>query len=184
MTDESVADGNRQPTLCLIAAMAQGSKAIGINGRLPWHIPEDLARFRRLTTDHVIIMGRHTYDSLPMRPLPRRINVVVSRSMENKPSLEVVRSIDEALQFATAVTRKLCAGRAAAPLSSRALIYIIGGESIYRQTIGLAHEMCLTLVKQEPEAADAYFPQWDERQWIETVREEYAEYTYVELKRK
>ena len=138
----------------IIAAIAQ-NKAIGNNNKLLYWLPNDLKRFKALTTGHTIIMGRKTYNSLPKGALPNRRNVVLSRSLTEIEGCEVYTSLENALQHCAANEE----------------IYIIGGASVYEQALPLADRLCLTEVHDTPEEADAYFP--DITGWKEIWREEY-----------
>ena len=138
----------------IIAAIAQ-NKAIGNNNELLYWLPNDLKRFKALTTGHTIIMGRKTYNSLPKGALPNRRNVVLSRSLTEIEGCEVYTSLENALQHCAANEE----------------IYIIGGASVYEQALPLADRLCLTEVHDTPEEADAYFP--DITGWKEIWREEH-----------
>ncbi|MCI6502998.1 MAG: dihydrofolate reductase [Prevotella sp.] len=138
----------------IIAAIAQ-NKAIGNNNKLLYWLPNDLKRFKALTTGHTIIMGRKTYNSLPKGALPNRRNVVLSRSLTEIEGCEVYTSLENALQHCAANEE----------------IYIIGGASVYEQALPLADRLCLTEVHDTPEEADAYFP--DITGWKEIWREEH-----------
>ena len=116
----------------IIAAVAR-NRAIGKENKLIYWLPNDLKRFKALTTGHTIIMGRNTYLSLPKGALPNRRNVVYS-------------SLDEALQHC--------------PQDDD--IYIIGGASVYKQAMERADRLCLTEVDDTPEGADAFFPEYGE----------------------
>jgi dihydrofolate reductase len=147
--------GSGRPLVSIIAAIAE-NRVIGRDNRLPWHLPADLARFKRLTLDKPIVMGRRTWESLPGL-LPQRRHIVVTRS----PGYEA-------------------AGCLVAPSPLAALgaaggapeIMIIGGARLYRETLPLAGRMYLTLVRARIEDGDAFFPEWDERCWVQTEREE------------
>lgn len=140
----------------IIAAVAK-NRAIGLNNKLLYWLPNDLKRFKALTTGHTIVMGRKTFESLPKGALPNRRNVVLSRSAQSFPGCDCYRSLDEAL--------KSC--------SPDEDIYIIGGEQVYRQAIGVADRLCLTEVNDTPPSADAFFPPYDEGWTVET-REEHG----------
>lgn len=138
--------------ISLIAAMAD-NRVIGIDNRLPWHLPADMQWFRQHTLGKTVVMGRKTYDSIG-RPLPKRRNLVVSRT----PGLtlegcEVVPSIEAALAC--------CAGEAE--------VMIIGGASFYQQLLPRAERLYLTLVHTTPDG-DAWFPEFDSAQWRERER--------------
>ena len=135
--------------LSIIACISQTNRAIGYQNRLLYHIKSDLTRFRELTTGHAIIMGRKTYESLPNGALPHRRNIVVSRSMKEMEGCEVYPNLDAALKAA----------------ESPQEIFIIGGESIYRQSLHVAHKLYLTVVDDAPQQADAFFPEINPEEW-------------------
>lgn len=139
--------------LSIIACISQANRAIGYQNRLLYHIQSDMTRFRELTTGHVIIMGRKTYESLPNGALPHRRNIVVSRSRKELPDCEVYSSLEEALAAVTAKT------------GSDNNCFIIGGESIYSQALPFADRLYLTIVDDEPEAADTFFPEINPEEW-------------------
>ncbi len=146
----------------LIAALAPNG-AIGFQGRLPWNIPEDLHHFKTLTMGHAVVMGRKTFESLPVRPLPGRQNIVVSSTMEPRTDCVVVRSLAEA------VSR--CTGDK---------LWVIGGESIYREALPMASALYLTLVDSQPAQADAFFPQVEWARWKATKKEKHRGFSFVE----
>lgn len=148
--------------LCLIAAVADNA-VIGCNNQLPWHLPADLKHFKALTLGKPIIMGRKTWDSLG-RPLPGRLNLVVSR----QPDLQ--------LQGAE-VFASLYAAIARADEWARAQgvdeLMLIGGEQLYEQALAHAERLYLTRVALTP-AGDAWFPPFSEAEWRLAEVEEYA----------
>uniref|UniRef100_UPI003FEEDC5D dihydrofolate reductase n=1 Tax=Prevotella sp. TaxID=59823 RepID=UPI003FEEDC5D len=135
--------------LSIIACISQTNRAIGYQNRLLYHIKSDLTRFRELTTEHTIIMGRKTYESLPNGALPHRRNIVVSRSMKEMEGCEVYPNLDAALKAA----------------ESPQETFIIGGESIYRQSLHVARKLYLTVVDDAPQQADAFFPEINPEEW-------------------
>ena len=135
--------------LSIIACISQTNRAIGYQNRLLFHIKSDLTRFRELTTGHPIIMGRKTYESLPNGALPHRRNIVVSRSMKEMEGCEVYPNLEAALKAA----------------ESPQEIFIIGGESIYRQSLHVARKLYLTVVDDAPQQADAFFPEINPEEW-------------------
>lgn len=135
--------------LSIIACISQTNRAIGYQNRLLYHIKSDLTRFRELTTGHTIIMGRKTYESLPNGALPHRRNIVVSRSMKEMEGCEVYPNLEAALKAA----------------ESPQETFIIGGESIYRQSLPAAHKLYLTVVDDAPQQADAFFPEINPEEW-------------------
>ena len=139
--------GRQQPRLSLVVAMSE-NHVIGRDGRLPWRLPDDLKRFKELTTGHTIIMGRKTFDSIG-RPLPNRRNIVVTRQEGwSSQGVEVAHSLDEALTAAR----------------SDGEVFIIGGEQIYRAALPRADTIHLTRVHATVEG-DAQFPPLEERCW-------------------
>lgn len=140
------------PEIVLVAAVGK-NRAIGRGGKLPWHLSDDLKRFKALTTGHAVLMGRKTFLSLPHGALPLRRNLVLSRTETAFPGAEAFPSLEAALAAAGEGT-----------------VFAIGGESVYREAMPLADRMHLTLVDDAPEA-DAFFPAWDPGGWVETSRE-------------
>lgn len=139
--------------LYLVAAVAENG-VIGVNGKLPWHLPEDLKHFKLLTSGHPVIMGRKTWESIG-RPLPNRNNIVVSRKEGFRaPGANVAGSFEDAL--------RLCAG--AGP------IFAIGGSEVYRAALPHAAGLVLTEIRRAYEG-DARFPEINWADWNETRRE-------------
>lgn len=134
--------------LALIAAIAENN-AIGHCNKLIYWLPNDLKRFKELTTGHTIIMGSNTFRSLPKGALPHRRNIVLSRKESNFPGAEHFTSLEEALANCT----------------DEDIVYIIGGEQLYKHAMPIADILCLTEVEDTPEEADAFFPQFDKREW-------------------
>ena len=128
---------------------------IGVDNKLPWRLPEDLAHFKRTTSGHAIIMGRKTFESIG-RPLPNRRNIVVTRNHEwQHAGVEAVASLD-----------------AARDLLNEELAFIIGGAEIYQQSMDLANELIVTEIQQEF-ACDTFFPMMNPLVWKETGREKH-----------
>jgi dihydrofolate reductase len=121
---------------------------IGDQGRLPWHISEDLKFFKAITLNKCIIMGRKTYESLG-KPLPNRHNVVITRNQGFKaPGCHVFTRIDEAIRHCEGLKDQYGDE-----------IMIVGGAEIYKQTLPLADRLYLTLIEKEV-SGDAYYPEW------------------------
>ena len=140
--------------LALIAAHAR-NRVIGNRGNLPWHEPEDLAHFKRTTLGHAVIMGRKTAESLKLRPLPKRRNLVVTRQVGlSLPGFEVFTSLDAAI----------VAARTSDPEPM-----IIGGGELYALALPQITTMHLTVVDRDCDG-DAFFPDFDERDWREQER--------------
>lgn len=131
-----------------IIACVDAHNAIGYNNQLLFHIPEDMKRFRTLTTGHTILMGRKTYDSLPNGALPNRRNIVISRQDLQLAKCEVFSSIEGALSTCQSD-----------------IVFVIGGASIYQQTLHLADRIYLTQVEHSSSQADTFFPKFDKNEW-------------------
>jgi dihydrofolate reductase len=143
-------------TISVVAAVARGG-VIGRDGGIPWHLPEDLAHFKSLTTGHAVVMGRRTWDSLPdrFRPLPGRRNVVVTRNADwHADGAERAGSLEEALA-----------------LLRDERVFVIGGAEIYAEALPLADELFLTEIGAEV-AGDAFFPDWDRNAFVQASRDE------------
>jgi len=138
--------------ICLVAAMGR-NRAIGLHGRMPWHLPGELQHFKATTMGKSIVMGRKTWESIG-RALPGRQNIVISRRVDYP---EMGFDLCASLQEAMAVARS-------------DEIMVIGGGQLYSQAIPLASRMVLTLVDCEP-TADTWFPVWDAADWQETSRQ-------------
>lgn len=163
----------------LVVAMAENS-VIGEQGKIPWKLSDDLRFFKNLTENHVIIMGRKTFESLPKK-LPNRVHIVVSRNKKYDIEDEdcyVVTCLDEALDFAKTFLGKK--------------VFVIGGGEIYEQAIAkkLIDTIFITQVKAQPQG-DTYFPQikWDNWQEVDRrhfYKNEKNQYDFdiVEFKRK
>ena len=141
---------------CSIIVAAGLDNSIGKDLQLIWHLPNDLKHFKAKTIGHSIIMGRHTFESLPKGALPNRRNIVLSsHNPEAFPGCEVCRTIAEALE--------LC--------KEEKDVFIIGGAQIYEQTIDLADKIYLTQVHASFESANRFFPQIDLNKWEEVEKE-------------
>ena len=139
-------------TVTMIAAVAR-NRAIGFKNELLYWLPDDMKRFRLLTTGHTILMGRHTFESLPKGALPNRRNCVLTHTVTELPGCEC---FEDWQHFAyTCATGED--------------IYIIGGASVYAALLDKADRLCLTEVDDTPGQADAFFP--DYSQWHEVWRE-------------
>jgi len=137
----------------IIIVAASENNVIGINGKIPWRIKEDIRRFKELTFDHPVIMGRKTYESIPekFRPLPQRENIILSQTLGRKEGIYVARSVDEAL--------------IAAALGNNKEPYIIGGEQVYNSFLDLSNRIELTRVHRNYNDGDAFFPSIDSQEW-------------------
>ncbi len=135
------------PRISIIAAVA-ANRVIGNKNELIWHLPEDLKRFKNLTTGHPIIMGRKTFESIG-RPLPGRENIVITSQEDYQPEgVTVVHSLMEALILA--------------PELDSEEVFVIGGGRVYAEALGFADRLYLTVLDQEFEG-DTIFPDWSEQ---------------------
>ncbi len=170
-------------TIALIVAIADNvvegrGHPIGYQGTIPWCIPEDMKRFKALTTGHPIIMGRKTYDSIDRRTLPKRVSIILSKTETfNGPYLKTARSLDEALDIAATPSFAILG------IDPEA-IYITGGEQIYREALPLAHRLDITHVHKRIEIADTYFPQLNNEEWKETARENHETHSFATYERR
>ena len=140
--------GQAQLPVTLVAALARRSRAIGVNNRLPWHLPADLAYFKRMTMHKTVLMGRKTYLSIG-RPLPQRHNIVVTRDRQWRDErVQVYHDLDEVIR--------------SQPQDQE--LMVIGGSEVYKQTLPYATRLLLTFVDWEGDA-DAFFPDVDLTQW-------------------
>lgn len=160
--------------ISIIVAIAE-NRAIGFENKLIYWLPNDLKRFKALTTGNTIIMGRRTFESLPKGALPNRRNIVLSRNgkAEDFPGADLYADLDSALAC--------CTGE----------VYIIGGSSVYREAMPKADRLCLTYIYDTPQNADTFFPEINSEEWEETFREEHdtdekhaQRYAFVDLVRK
>jgi len=158
---------SKKMTVILLAAVARRN-VIGANNALPWHLPEDLKRFKLLTTGQMVAMGRKTFDSIVERlgkPLPNRHTVVITRDAQWQPQADVlaagapvgakvsvVHSVDELMQLARD------------SLAETAPLYVVGGAEIYNATLPLATELDITEIDLDI-AGDAFFPFIDTDRW-------------------
>jgi dihydrofolate reductase len=139
-------------TISIIVAIANGG-AIGANNDLLWHLPNDLKRFKSLTTGHTVIMGRKTFESLPKGALPNRTNVVITRNRQ--ASFEGCEMFDN---LSDAINNH----------QQEDEIFIIGGAQIYEQAIALTDKLYITYVQHTFEQADVYFPEINKSDWVLT----------------
>ena len=157
-------------TISIIAAVSENN-VIGANNKLIWHISEDLKRFKKLTLNKVVVMGRKTYESLPIKPLPDRRTIVISTQTDlDLKNVMIVNSPQKALE--------LC--------KSENEIFICGGEAIYKEFIDLADKMYITKVHAKFEG-DVFFPKFNEKKWrifkTENSQENDLKYSFIEYLR-
>jgi dihydrofolate reductase len=143
------------PNLSIIVATDK-NHGIGVNNQLPWHLPEDLAHFKRTTSGHPILMGRKTFDSIG-RPLPKRQNIVITRNANwTHEGVNTVTSIQDALTLVEGQTA-----------------FVIGGAEIYQQALAFAQQLIVTEIQQTYQC-DAFFPKIDLTIWQEKSRENFV----------
>lgn len=153
----------------IIVAIAK-NYAIGKDNKIPWHISEDFKRFKRLTTGHPVIMGKNTYLSLPIKPLPGRTNIVLTFPDDAWTAEGIIKknNLKEAIEFAHTVDRT---------------VYIIGGASVYKQAMELQEVNKLEITRIDKEYdGDTFFPIIDTNTWTiinEEKQEGYSFQTYL-----
>lgn len=165
---------NAKTKLSIIAAVAQNG-AIGKDNDLLWHISDDLKRFKQLTLEHTVMMGKSTYDSLPVHPFPKRRNIVITRQKDLLlEGCEMAHSIDEAIA--------LC--------KPNEETFVVGGSSIYKQMMPVVDKLYITWVYKDFDA-DCFFPEIDHEQFVQTSVSERMydeksglEFAYCEYERK
>ncbi|MBL8385088.1 MAG: dihydrofolate reductase [Burkholderiales bacterium] len=174
--------------LSMIVAMA-ANRAIGRDNRMPWHLPPDLTHFKRVTLGHPVIMGRRTYESILAtlgRPLPGRLNVVISRRLDYRADPGRLAAPDTPPR----VVDSPAAARAAAAASGADEAFVVGGAEIYRAMLPAAARLVVTEIARDFDG-DAFFPPIDPRLWREVARapqprggEPAVDYAFVEYHRK
>lgn len=161
----------KKPMVSIVVACA-ANHVIGINNEMPWHIPEDFKHFKSVTMGKPCIMGRKTFESILAslgKPLPGRVNIVISRSNFQHSGALTVQNMAEALEQASKIdTNEIC---------------IVGGGQIYAQALkeNLVDRIHLTRVHQSPEG-DAFFPALGD-DWRETAREDHDGFSFVTLEK-
>lgn len=158
----------------IIVAIAENN-AIGFENKLLYWLPNDLKRFKALTTGHTIIMGRKTFESFPKGALPNRRNIVLSRQDIEFPGAERFPSLDSAISAC----------------STEEEIYIIGGASVYQEAMNIADKLYITYINDIPKHADTFFPAINENTWKELSREYHSTddkhsypYTFIDYERR
>lgn len=146
--------------LALIVAMAR-NRVIGKNNKMPWHLPEDLRYFKRVTLGKPVVMGRNTFESIG-KPLVQRPNIIISRNPDYRvEGASVVHSLDAALTLGSSLLQH-----------ADDELMIIGGAQIYAQALPQAQRLYLTEVQASPDG-DAFFPAFERSDWVEVAREEH-----------
>lgn len=160
--------------ISIIVAIAENG-AIGLENKLIYWLPNDLKRFKDLTAGNTIIMGRHTFESLPKGALPNRRNIVLSHKgkANDFPGADLYSTLEEALA------------------SCERDVYIIGGASVYREALPKTDRLFLTYIYDTPTKADTFFPEINQDEWSETFREEHEmdekhpyRYAFINYERK
>jgi dihydrofolate reductase len=159
--------------LSIIVAIDKNN-GIGKDNSMPWHLSDDLKRFKAITMGHTVIMGRNTWLSLPFKPLKGRRNIVISTNMAATDGCEIARSIEEAHNM----------------VANEELAFIMGGARIYQQTIDIADELIVTHIHKAFDGIDTHFPTIDPTKWEIKERSEILfdqnselEYQYVTYKK-
>src|SRR3989344_2589665 len=170
---------NSQPTISIIAALSE-NRVVGLNDRIPWHIKEDLVRFKQKTAGHVMILGRKTFESLigyyerSDKPLPNRIHIVVTKNKHYSttiPKTHIVYSLEQAIEMAKKEEKEE--------------IFIAGGAQIFKQSLPYVDKLYLTIVKGSF-AGDAFFPDYSEFNKVlfkEDKRADKYAFTFIDLVR-
>ena len=149
--------GPQGPRIYLVVAIAENG-VIGAKGKLPWHLPEDLRHFKRVTLGHPIIMGRRTWESLGGKPLPGRENIVVSRTAGfDAPGAHVAMSFEAAIA--------LCAGESVA--------CVIGGSALFAAALPVADGLVITEIHKSYQG-DTFFPDWERAAWRVSQKESHT----------
>lgn len=152
--------------LIIIAAVSENN-VIGKDGKLPWHIPEDMKHFRSLTLGHPVIMGRKTFESLG-KPLDKRVNIVITSQKNYTPEgIVIVHTFQEALDRCRNYEKA----------------FVIGGASVFADALPLADRLELTRVHSNIEG-DAFFPDFDLSQWKEIAKEEHEGFSFITYTRR
>ena len=152
--------------IIIIAAMAQ-NRVIGRDNAMPWSIKGNLARFKEMTMGWPCIMGRKTWESLPKKPLPGRLNIIVSKTMtgDAQDNVKICGSIADAIEYCADYEK----------------IFICGGESIYKQALPLANKIDLTLIPGQYDG-DVFFPETDDS-WTKTGAADFEEFSVITYKK-
>ncbi|MFC7215631.1 dihydrofolate reductase [Saliphagus sp. GCM10025334] len=161
-----------------IVAVAENG-IIGRDGEMPWHVPEDLAHFKRRTTGHPVIMGRVTYEGILEglgEPLPGRTSIVLTgRDLETPENVTVAHGLEAALEEAERAAEDRHGG------TDRA--FVAGGATVYEQFLPALDRLVVTEIRDRPEG-DTFFPEWGREEWTEVEREDYEGFSFLEYVRR
>jgi dihydrofolate reductase len=152
-------------SMTVLVAMT-AARVIGRDKELPWHIPEELALFRRLTMGGTLIMGRRTFEAIG-RPLPGRRNIVLSRTLPPTAEIEICGNFPQALRLAAGDQE----------------VFAIGGRQVFSEALPVADRLRISWLHQEYDG-DIFFPHLDQDAWRILAREEYQEFTHILYRRK
>ncbi len=152
----------------IIIVAASENNVIGKDGKIPWHIKEDLQRFKKMTLNHPVIMGRKTYESLPIKPLKDRTNIVLTRDKNfNPPDAIVKNSLEDALKYCKNYDK----------------VFIIGGQSLFEEGLKVADTLELTRVNGNYDG-DALFPEVNFDEWVLKNKDEREAYSFLTYARR
>ena len=164
-----------------IAAMSE-NQVIGKDGSIPWHLSEDLRRFKEITIGHPVIMGRNTFESLP-KPLFRRLNIVLTSSPIEREHFKIEEE-SSIISMGNRAEGAICSSIPSAlnlcKKNGFNEVYIIGGESVYRQTLSITDEIRLTIVHREIEEGDSFYPDLEKENWDISFIEPHGEFSFVD----
>jgi dihydrofolate reductase len=165
--------------ISIIVAIGK-NREMGKNGKIPWHISEDFKRFKQITLGHPVIMGRKTWESLPVKPLPNRFNIVITRDPEFKPAGAIVcNSIENAIKKAQEMLKQVQYDM------KKEEIFIIGGGQVFGQAMPLVNKLYLTIIDRNFDA-DIFFPDYSDFKKVvfeKQSQEEDYKYKFLDLER-
>jgi dihydrofolate reductase len=162
-----------------VAAISE-NHVIGKDGSIPWNHRDDLKRFREITLGHPVIMGRKTYESLgKLAPLSGRYNIVITSTADRNSSSKFPLVVDGQ----TKISRVSSLEEALALCARYHEVFIVGGERVYRESLDLADELRITLIHQDVEGGDAFYPEIDPAIWRMSFVEPHEDYTFIDYVR-
>ena len=154
-----------------IIAAASENNALGKDNQLVWHLPDDFKRFKAITSGHCIVMGRKTFESIG-RKLPNRENIIISRNLDaeyaKEKGITVFNNIEDVIKKYGDVTEE---------------VFILGGSQIYRELLPFCNKLYISYIDYENENADAYFPDFDEKNWTKIEEKNYENWKFVIYKK-